>query len=121
MLLFNMLLGCMQEYVYAYILVYYVCLVASDSDADSSVRSEPVTGDLDLIQIRVHYKPNTLAIRRPTHGMIRMFVPVRTVKTIQRFGSKTASFHVSVFSCIIFLSIISLYIYILLISFHVTV
>ena len=44
------------------------------------------------------YGPDTLVIRRLIHEMIRRFVPIRTVKTRQRFSSKTASFHVSICS-----------------------
>ena len=70
-------LRCMHKYiyvyVYVYVLVYYVCLVAWLH----------------------HYGPDTQAIRRPTHGMISRFVPVRAVKTRRRFESKIASFHVS--------------------------
>ena len=41
---------------------------------------------------------DTQVIRRPINGMIRRSVPVRAVKTRWRFGSETASFHVSVCS-----------------------
>ena len=60
----------------------------------------PATGDPDLIRIRARCEPDTQAIRRPIHGMIRRLVPVRAVKTRRRFGSETASFHVSVRSCV---------------------
>ena len=65
----------------------------------TSRRSRPVWWDLDPLQeiwIGARYGPNALAIRKPTHGMIRRSVPVRAVKTRRRFGSKTASFYVSV-------------------------
>jgi len=45
----------------------------------------------------------TLAIQRPTHGMIQRSVPVRAVKTRRRFRFKITSFHVSVWFCVIFL------------------
>ena len=92
------MLGCMQEYVDVYVLVYYACLVACGSDADSSVRSEPITGDPDPTQNCARYEPGTLAFRRPTHEMIQRFVLVHAVKTRRRFGSKIVSFHVSVYS-----------------------
>ena len=63
-------------------------------------------GDPDPIRIRVRSGPDTMAIRRPIPGMIRRSVPVRAVKTRWRFGSETASFHVSVCFCLISLIII---------------
>ena len=77
-----------------------VCLVVWYSNADSLVRSEPVTGDSDLIRIRIRCGPDTLAIRRLTYEMIRRFVPVHAVKTRQRF-------HVSVCSHVFSLSTVS--------------
>ena len=73
------------------------------------------------IQIYTLYGSDTLAIRRPTHEMIQRFVSVRTVKTKWWLSSKTVSFHVSVYSCIIFLFIVVSSIYLLLVSFHVTI
>ena len=55
-----------------------------------------VTGDSNCARCR----PDTLASWKPTHEMIRRSVPIRTVKTRRRFGSKTASFYVSVRSCV---------------------
>ena len=63
----------------------------------------------------------TLAIQKPTHGMIQRFVSVRAVKTRQRFGYKIASFHVSICSCIISLFTVVCSIYMLLILFHVII
>ena len=60
----------------------------------------PATGDPDPIQICARCGPDTMVIRRPIYGMIRRPVPVRAVKTRRRFGSETASFHVSVRSCV---------------------
>ena len=57
-----------------------------------------VTGDPDSC----HCGPDAQVIQRPIHGMIRRSVPVRAVKTKRQFGSETASFHVSVCSCVIF-------------------
>jgi len=51
---------------------------------------------LHEIQICARCGPETLAIWRPIHGMIWKFLPVRAVKTRRWFGSKIASFHVSV-------------------------
>ena len=62
--------------------------------------------------------PDTQEIRRPMHGMIRRPVPVRAVKTRQRFGSETASFHVSVRSYVF--TVIGM-LYMLILSFHVLV
>jgi len=76
---------------------------------------------LQEIRISVRYGPDKLAIRRPIHELIWRSVPVRAVKTRRRFGSKTASFHVHVCACIISLFIIVSIIYMLLVSFHVTV
>jgi len=47
-----------------------------------------ITENLDCVR----YKPDTQAIRRPTHGMIRRSVPARTVKTKWRFRSKPRHF-----------------------------
>jgi len=87
-------------------------------------RSGPVWWDPDPLQeiwICARYGPDILTIWRPIHGMIRRSVPVRAVKIRRRFGSKIASFHVSVCSCIISLFIVVSIIYMLLVSFHVTV
>ena len=81
------------------------CTVACYSVADSLVRFEPITEDpdpLQEIQICARYGPDTMAIRKPTYGMIQRFVPVRALKTRWRFRSKIASFHVSVYSCVIY-------------------
>ena len=80
--------------------------------------------DLDpLREIRscTRYGSDTQAIRKPTNGMIWRFVPVRAVETRRRFGSKIASFHVSVSSCLFSYLPLSVGIYILLVSFQVTV
>ena len=73
------------------------------------------------IRICARYGPDTLVIRRPIHKMIRRSASVRAVKTRRRFGAKTASFHVSVCSCIILLFIIFNSIYMLLVSFPMTI
>jgi len=72
-------------------------------------RYRPIWWDPDPLQelwICARYGPDTLAIRRSTNEMIWRFVPVNAVKTRRRFRSKTVSFHVSVYSCIIFFFII---------------
>ena len=61
--------------------------------------------------------PDTMGIRRPMHGMVRRPVPVRAVKTRRRFGSETASFHVSVRFCVF--TVVGMP-YMLILSFHVT-
>jgi len=71
----------------------FMCLVACCNDMDP----------LQDIRICTRYGPDTLAIRRPIHGMIWRSIPLRALKTRRRFGSKTASFHVSVCSRVIFL------------------
>ena len=98
-----------------------MCLVTCYNVVDLFVRSEAVIGDLELIQICGCYGPDALVIRRLTHKMIRRFVPVRAVKIRRWFGFKTASFHVSVCSCIISLFLIVNIIYMLPVSFHLTV
>ena len=80
--------------------MYYMCLVACCSVSDSFGEIRTIAGDPNPIHIRTRYGPDTHAIRRLTHGMIRRPVPIRAVKTRQRFGSETASFHVSVCSYI---------------------
>jgi len=123
------MLGCMHEYVYVCSICMctgvcsceFMCSVACCSDADSFVRSEPVTGDSDPIRIHDRYGPDSQAIRRPIHRIIGWSVLVRAVKSRQRFDFKIASFHVSICSCIIFLIYHCLYYYMLPVSFHVTV
>jgi len=90
------------------------------SIADSLMRLEPVTGDPDLIRIHIHCRLDTLAIRRSIHRMIPRFIPARAVKTRRRFGSKIASFQVSVRSCAFSYLPLSVCVYILHLSFHVT-
>ena len=46
----------------------------------------------------IGWSKDTLAIRRPIHRMIQRFVSIHAVKIKQQFGSKIASFHVSVCS-----------------------
>ena len=74
----------------------YMYLVICYSDSDLFVRSEPCKRrprpDLNLWSLWTR----SLAIQKLTHRMIQRFVPVRTVETRRWFGSKTASFHVSV-------------------------
>ena len=115
-----------HAYAYCmYVFVYQpVFLVARCSDyrpvwwdPDTFVRSRPVAGDPDPIRIRARCGPDTEAIRRSIHGMIRQSVLVRAVKTRRRFGSETASFHVSVRYCVF--TVVGMH-YMLLLSFHVT-
>ena len=80
----------------------------------------PATGDPNMIQTCARCGPDTQAIRRPTHGMIRRSVSVRAVKTRRRFGSETASFHVSVRSFAFPYLPLSVCVYMLHLSFHVT-
>jgi len=98
-----------------------MCWLRATAFRICSVRSGPVAGDPDPIRIRARCGPNTMVIRRPMSGMIRRPVPVRAVKTRRRFGSETASFHVSVCFCLIFLFTVVYMYYVLLLSFHVTI
>jgi len=83
------------------------------------VRSVPIAGDSYLCPLCTRYAGDS---KKTNNQMIQRFIPVRAVKIRRRFEFKTASFHVSVCSCIIFLIIIaSLYIYMLIISFHLIV
>ena len=81
------------------------------------VRSGPVTGDSDPTRIRVRRGADTLTIWRLTDRMIRRSIPAHAVKSRRRFGFKTASFHVSICSCIIFLIYHCLYYYMFLYHF----
>ena len=90
-------------------------------DAKIAWTTIEVTGDPDLLRIGVCYGPNALASQRPTRRMIQRSVPVRAVKTRRQFSSKTASFHVSVCSCIFSLFLFVYIIRMLPISFHLTV
>ena len=75
----------------------------------------------DPIWTRVRKVSKCQSIWRPTYEMIQRSVPVRAIKTRRRFGSKLVSFHVSVYSCGISLFIIVSSIYILFVSFYVTI
>ena len=57
-----------------------------------------------------------MAIWSPIHGMIRRSIPVHIVKTRRRFGSKTASFHVSVYSSVFLYLLLSVCVYMLLLT-----
>ena len=68
------------------------------------------------VRICVHYGPDRLVIQRLAHKMIWRSVPIRSVKTKQRFGPKIASFHVSVY-----FYIITHYRYLLINYYHVQI
>ena len=97
-----------------------MCFVAYYIISDLFGKIRTVVGDPDSIRIRARYGSDTQAIRRPIHVMIRRSVTVRAVKTRWRFGSETASFHVSVRSCAFPYLPLSVCIYMLHLSFHVT-
>ena len=78
--------------VYLYL---FVCLVACCSISGPFGEIQIVAGDPDPIRICARCGPDIMVIQRPI-GMIRRPIPVRAVKTRRRFGSETASFHVSV-------------------------
>ena len=71
------------------------------------------------VQICVLCEPDILAIQKLTHEMIPRSELVRAVKTRQWFGSKTVSFHVSVYFCII--AIFPLWVNVSFISINYTV
>ena len=87
--------------MFKYVWVCDMCTVAcfSDSDPFGEIRTGCRRPRPDLDSCRCG--PDTMVIRRPTHGMIRISVPVCAVKTRRLFGSETASFHVSVRSCVL--------------------
>jgi len=72
------------------------------------------------IQSCTSYGFDTQTIQKLTHGMIQRFIKVRVMENRRWFGSKTASFHVSICSCLFSYLPLSVGIYILLVSFHVT-
>jgi len=80
--------------VFLFTCVLIVCSAITDSFVRSKLGNRRPEPDSNLC----HYGFDTLAIRRSTHGMIRRFVAVHAVKSKWRFGSKAASFHVSVYS-----------------------
>ena len=80
------------------------------------VRSGPIIRDL----VSCSLWTDIMVIRRPMHEMIRRSVPVRAVKTRRWFDSETVSFHVSVRSYVSPYLPLSVCIYRLLLSFHVT-
>jgi len=120
------MLGCMHDYVYVciYSCVYvcvcvcrgcvcgYMCLVICYNDADLFVRSEPGNKrprpDLDLCSLWTWH----IGDSQTDPWMIRRSVSVRAVKTRQWFGSKTASFHVSVYFCLVsYFTIVNMYLF----------
>ena len=105
--------------VRGYICVF-MCLVVCYSVTDLFGEIRTIAGDPDPIRICASYRPNTIAIRKSIHGMIRRSVPVRAVKTRRRFSSKTASFHVNVCSWVFLYLLLLVCAYMLLLSFHVT-
>ena len=121
---------CLYTYVYVYaymfvctcgclacIYIYLYVLVAcySISDLFGEIRTSYRRPGPDSGSCRCG--PDTMGIRRPMHGMVRRPVPVRAVKTRRRFGSETASFHVSVRFCVF--TVVGMP-YMLILSFHVT-
>jgi len=87
-----------------------LCMVACYSDYTHLYDLNSVTGDSNC----THCGPNTLAIQKSTHEMIRRSVLVRVVQTRRRFGPATTSFHASVhdsFSLIFLLNLILSVIY----------
>ena len=97
--------------MHVWVLCMYLCLYVCDGCVLQYFRPvwwdpNPASGDPDPIQIRARCGPDTMAIRRPIHGMIRKSIPVRAVKTRWWFGSKIVSFHVSVCFCLISLFIV---------------
>jgi len=92
------------------------CCSISDSFGEIWTRCRRSGSDSELCLLCTQY----MAIRRLIHGMIHISVPVHAVKTRRRFGFKTASFHVSVCSCVFLYLLLSVCVYILLLSFHLT-
>ena len=127
---------CVCVCVYVYILVHvcvsmwryvysvYVCVCISSNVFGCVVqRFRFVWWDSDPLQeiwICIHSGPDTMVIRRLIHGMIRRSVPVRVVKTRWRFGSKITSFHVSICYSVFSYLLLSVCVYMLLLSFHMT-
>ena len=112
-------------HVHVWVLIVYLCLyvcVGHVLQRFGLVRWDPnpATRDPYPIQIRAHCGTDTMVIRRPIHGMIHRSVLDRAVKTRWRFGSETASFHVSVRSCVFSYLPLSVCVYMLLLSFYVT-
>ena len=70
--------------VYLYLFVCVGCVLQR---SESFGEIWTVAGDPDPIRIRARCGPDTMVIRRPTHGMIHRSVPVRTVNARRRFGS----------------------------------
>ena len=83
---------CVRVYVRVSSCVW-LCVIATRT---CSCDPNYVRGDSELCR----YGSDTLAIRRPIHGMICRSVPGHAVKTRRLFGSKIVSFHVSIFSYI---------------------
>ena len=127
--LYTYIYGCTRMFMSVYCGVYtctrvclcgFICWVACCSVSDSFGEIRTVSGDPDPIRIRARCGPDTMVIQRPIHGTICRSVLVRAVKTRRRFGSETASFHVSVRSCAFPYLPLSVCIYMLHLSFHVT-
>ena len=106
--------------------VCYVCVLTPFLSVYGCVvqLSGPVWWDPDPLRdigFGAGYRPDALAIQRPIHEMICKLVLVRAVKTRRRFGSKTASFHVSVVLMSFSYLPLSICICVLLLLFHVII
>jgi len=112
-------------YVFVYQPVFFVARCSDYRpvwwDPDTFVRSELVTGDPDSIQNCTRCGPDTLTIRRLTHEMIQRFMLVHALETRRRFGSETASFHVSVCPHVFLYLLLPVVFMYLFVSFHVII
>ena len=106
--------------VFSVCLDFFVCSVAyySISDPFGEIRTSCKRSGPDSDRARCG--PDTMVIQRPIYGMSRRSVLVHAVKTRRRFGSETASFYVSVRSCAFPYIPLSVCVYMLHLSFHVS-
>jgi len=92
---------CMSTCMYVVCVCVWVYVRVSLCSVACCSNFRLVCWDPDPIQIRVRCGTDTLVIRKPIYKMIRRSVLAHTVKTRWQFGSKIASFHVSVCFCVI--------------------
>ena len=118
MYIYNVLCKCMCIPVCRWMYVWvHVCLVACCIDPDLIVRSKPVNRDPDLCSMWTRYTGDLKTDIRDdseihTNSCSEDHMAIRI---------QSHAFPVSVCSCIIFLFIVASSIYMLLVSFHVTI
>jgi len=104
MIVYTLLYLCAHIYFCARVGIWmyvceFMCLAACYSILGSFTRSELGNRRFEFVPLWTRYTDDS----KTDHEIIRRFVPIHAMKIIRRFGSKVASFHVSIYFCVIFL------------------